>query len=81
MTISAFAAPELTSGSEHPHLNRPAFAASPAMAGVRQNATAAGVLVGMPGGVPNARRPVAIGVVWCGDRLGIRLPMAHRLTG
>lgn len=55
---SAFAAPELTSGSEHPHLNRPAFMASPPTQGARRNATAAGVLAGGPGGTPNARRPV-----------------------
>jgi hypothetical protein len=47
---SAFAAPELTSGS--------AFMALPAKVGVRRNAMAAGVLVEMPGGIPNARRPV-----------------------
>jgi hypothetical protein len=58
-TTSAFAAPELTSGSEYPHLNRSAFRALPAQTGIRQNAMAAGVLVGVSDGTLNARRSVS----------------------
>jgi hypothetical protein len=63
MTTLAFAAPELTSGSEYPHLNRSAFKASSSQGGVRRNAMAAGVLVEVPGGISKARRPVGRKVV------------------
>jgi hypothetical protein len=63
-TTLVFAVPELTSGSENPHLNRPISMVLPAVVGIRRNAQKVGVLVATVDAAAKARRPRGCVVRW-----------------